>query len=298
MGAVGVTVRLLGAVGVPDHWATVPLLGAFPWFVLWAAVTALVLVVRRHRGRAVAVVVSLVGIALLLPRALPVVQPGATGEVVTVAVVNVRIGAADVERVARIALEQDVDLLAVVEATPDASDALVAGPVGAALSTHENATTTVGGIVLARGQLTPLAGLPHAGGTPDVRWVAPGGTNVPVTTLHATAPIGPSSTARWRDGIARTPLPEAGPSLVLGDFNATIDHATFRALLTAGWRDAASAVGGGLALTYDGVLDASPGLPMAIDHVLVGPGVAVLSFGTHDVPGTDHRLLVATLQLP
>lgn len=304
MGAVGVGVRLLGAAGLADHWLTVPLVGAFPWFALWALVTAGVLVVRRTRGTAstgvaaCAVACAGLAMALLVPRVVAQPQPRAGGEVLTVGVVNVRIGAADLDRVVAVALEQDLDLLAVVEATPAASATLVAGPLRQVLPAAENATTTVGGIVLARGALAPLAGLPHAGGTPDVLWTTPGGTAVAVTTLHASAPIGPTSTARWRDGLARTPVPAAGPALVLGDFNATIDHAAFRDLLALGWRDAATQAGAGLALTYDGLLDASPGLPMAIDHALVGPGIAVRSFSTHDVPGTDHRLVATTVQLP
>ncbi len=298
-------VRAVGALGVDDHWLTVPLLGAFPWFVLWAVVVAVVLLVGRARGRArggstpVAVLVAATAVALVVPRAVPAEQPTATGEVLVVATINVRIGAADVDRLAALALEQDVDLLAVVEATPQSTERLTTGPLGAALSADEHATTDVGGVVLARGDLAPLAGLPHAGGTPDVSWTTPGGATVAVTSLHASAPIGPAAARTWRDGLARTPpAPADGLGLVLGDFNATLDHAAFRRLLASGWRDAADEAGAGLAPTYDGLADASPGLPMAIDHALVGPGIAVREVTTHDVPGTDHRMLVATLQLP
>lgn len=297
-------VRLAGTLGAPDHWVTIPLLGAFPWFATWALVVAVVCVVLWRRSRATwrtavaALVVASMGLVLLVPRTVASTQPVATGEVVTVAAVNVRIGAADTDVVALLAIDLGVDLLAVVEATPMSSEALMAGPLGTALPIHEHATTDVGGIVLAQGALTPLAGLPHAGGTPDVLWTTPGGTEVAVTTVHASAPTGPTSTERWREGLARTPGPAAGPSLVLGDLNATVDHETFQSILATGWRDAAVEAGSGLAPTYDGLFDASPGLPMAIDHALVSPGIAVRSFAAHDVPGTDHRLIVTMLQLP
>ena len=42
----------------------------------------------------------------------------------------------------------------------------------------------------------------------------------------------------------------------------------------------------------------SPALPMAIDHVLVSRSIAVLDVRTHDIEGTDHRMLVADLRLP
>lgn len=304
VGAVGIGVRLLGAVGIEDHWLTVPALGAFPWLVLWAGGTTIAAGVswRRdrlgRRGVLAAASVAAIGLAVLAPRTVGRPQPPAAGEHVTVGVVNVRIGGADTTRVATLGTDLGLDLLAVVEATPRSSAAMRASRLGTELPAHEHATTDVGGIVLARGTLSPLAGLPHAGGTPDVLWATPGGTEVAVTTVHASAPIGPASTARWRTGLARTPPPHEGASLVLGDLNATVDHATLRELLATGWRDAALEVGAGLAPTYDGLLDRSPGLPMTIDHALVGPGIAVQAVTTHDVPGTDHRMLVARLQLP
>ena len=40
-------------------------------------------------------------------------------------------------------------------------------------------------------------------------------------------------------------------------------------------------------------LDRSPGVPMALDHVLVSPTIAVEGVRAYDVGGTDHRLLVS-----
>ena len=51
-------------------------------------------------------------------------------------------------------------------------------------------------------------------------------------------------------------------------------------------------------LTYDGLLNGSPGVPTALDHILVNQTIAVKRVHVYNVDGTDHRLLVADLSLP
>ena len=78
-------VRLAGTLGAPDHWVTIPLLGAFPWFATWALVVAVVCVVLWRRSRATwrtavaALVVASMGLVLLVPRTVASTQPVATG---------------------------------------------------------------------------------------------------------------------------------------------------------------------------------------------------------------------------
>lgn len=295
-------VRVAGAAGAPDTWVTAPLLGAFPWVVLAAVVAAVVAVTAALVGaeglRAPAVtlvVAAAIGVVVLVPRATASTQPPADGATVTVAVVNARIGGADPAAVVRVARDEAVDLLAVVEGTPAFDLALRAAGIDTLLPADDVGPA---GAVHAVGDVTPLRDGFPAGDTPDVLWSPPDAVDVVVTTLHATAPIGRVSTRSWADGIARTPPPENRVSIVLGDFNATVDHATFRSLLDQGWRDAAVEAGEGLSMTFDGLVDDAPALPMAIDHVLVSRSIAVLDVSTHDIEGTDHRMLVADLRLP
>ena len=89
------------------------------------------------------------------------------------------------------------------------------------------------------------------------------------------------------------------PDLVVGDFNATADHAPMRALADAGYRDVGELANQGWQPTWPtrGVFDLL-GLPLAqIDHVLVGDRLAALDLGTVAVPGSDHRAVVATVAL-
>lgn len=89
------------------------------------------------------------------------------------------------------------------------------------------------------------------------------------------------------------------PDLVAGDLNATLDHAPLRALVDAGYRDAAELTNAGLAPTWP--VDGGPPLLgllppfVAIDHVLVADRWTVTQTRTVDVAGSDHRAVLATV---
>ena len=83
--------------------------------------------------------------------------------------------------------------------------------------------------------------------------------------------------------------------MLIGDFNATVDQPTMRALLDDGYTDAALARGRGWEPTWR---PSGIGPMLTIDHVLVDEATAVDDVSVHDVPGSDHRALVATLRLP
>lgn len=87
--------------------------------------------------------------------------------------------------------------------------------------------------------------------------------------------------------------------VIAGDLNATLDHAPLRALVDAGYRDAAELTNAGLAATWpvDGGFPLLSLLPpsVAIDHVLVSEAWTVTMTRTVDVPGSDHRAVLATV---
>ena len=85
----------------------------------------------------------------------------------------------------------------------------------------------------------------------------------------------------------------SGPAIVGGDFNATYDHAQFRALLGR-FGDAAEQAGAGHLMTYP---TDKWGFPIVgVDHILVAGGTAT-DVRTLDLPGSDHRALIATVVL-
>lgn len=106
----------------------------------------------------------------------------------------------------------------------------------------------------------------------------------------------------WRDQIATQAVPAAGgpPRILLGDFNATLDHAALRRLLRAGYRDAAAERGRGLQPTWPCRTETLPFWtpPITLDHVLVDRRVGVREFGVRAAGESDHRPVVAELVLP
>jgi endonuclease/exonuclease/phosphatase family metal-dependent hydrolase len=93
------------------------------------------------------------------------------------------------------------------------------------------------------------------------------------------------------------PGPGEDPVILAGDFNATLDHAPMRAVLRRGYRDAAEQVGKGLVPTWGPRAGRRPGL-LVIDHVLVDPRCTVQAVAAYNLPGTDHRVLLAEVRLP
>jgi len=119
-------------------------------------------------------------------------------------------------------------------------------------------------------------------------------------TVVATHPQAPTQPDIWSDDHAAllAAARDHEADLVLGDFNATEDHAPMRRLAAAGYRDVGELANQGWQPTWPAsdrwaVL---PGIafPLAqIDHVLVGPRLAAIGQHTVAVPGSDHRAVVA-----
>lgn len=86
-----------------------------------------------------------------------------------------------------------------------------------------------------------------------------------------------------------------GAVIVAGDFNSTPDMRQFRDLLTNGYRDAVEQTGAGFAPTFPSNKWFPPVL--VIDHVLTR-NAAASSIQTVDIPGSDHRALLATVHVP
>jgi endonuclease/exonuclease/phosphatase family metal-dependent hydrolase len=103
----------------------------------------------------------------------------------------------------------------------------------------------------------------------------------------------------WRRDLLAEPRADRSqsPRVLLGDFNATLDHAPLRELISRGYRDAADTTGKGLIGTW-GPYDGSPIPPVTIDHVLVDERIGVREVSVHPIPGSDHHAIVAGLTVP
>ncbi|WP_405164079.1 endonuclease/exonuclease/phosphatase family protein [Nocardia sp. NBC_01499] len=125
----------------------------------------------------------------------------------------------------------------------------------------------------------------------------PGAGSVSIYAFHPVPPV--YGTQVWADELSRLRAilersPANRPVIVGGDFNATYDHAQYRAMLSGRFGDAAEQAGAGYLVTYP---TDKPYPPLVgIDHVLVAGGRAV-DVETVRMPGSDHRALVARLRL-
>ena len=124
----------------------------------------------------------------------------------------------------------------------------------------------------------------------------PDGEAVELVCVHPSAPaLRRDGAVRWRAELAALPPPGGLPRVLAGDFNATIDHAAFRDVLRLGYADVARQAGKGLTPTWG---PPGKGAVVTLDHVLVDRSCAVLACSVHAIPGSDHRAVCATIQLP
>lgn len=234
-------------------------------------------------------------------------RPAASAAPLHVMTSNLRAGEADTGRVVRLALDHDVDVLVLQEVTPQALRRLRDAGLGKALPEHAGRAEpgTHGTMVFASAPLTRVRRLPteFACYSMDVRLRGVRGP-VHLVAVHPRPPTG-DATGWWADQrVIGRAAQGRRPALVVGDLNATMDHAPMRELVGRGYRDAATEARSRWQPTWPAAGEVSVlGLPVpsfvAIDHVLVNGGAAgnlrTVRTESFTVVGTDHRTLVAAL---
>ncbi|MET7905133.1 endonuclease/exonuclease/phosphatase family protein [Streptomyces sp. NPDC005336] len=124
------------------------------------------------------------------------------------------------------------------------------------------------------------------------------GQRLRLQVAHPMPPM-PGQLDLWRTELGRLRAYAADrggkPTLIAGDFNATQDHAAFRALLDTGMRDSARAAG--VSRTPSWPSATAPALGAQIDHVLVSDALRPRTARFLDLRDTDHRALLVELDL-
>jgi endonuclease/exonuclease/phosphatase (EEP) superfamily protein YafD len=118
--------------------------------------------------------------------------------------------------------------------------------------------------------------------------------NVRVVALHAPTPL--VSFENWRrdlDTAARIGREASGPTMLVGDFNASYWHPDFRRMLDAGLVDAHIALGKGFSTSWPTGHRAPPFV--RLDHALMTPDLVSTEIGDFEIPGSDHRGFVVTV---
>ncbi|MEU8525539.1 MULTISPECIES: endonuclease/exonuclease/phosphatase family protein [Streptomyces] len=289
--------RLIGT----DAFTPVPqLLSALPWLTVPAAVALPLALAARSR--------TLVGItAAALAGTLWYLQgygPGSTGADGPV-VARLRVLASNVEfgvatgRLLAAARAERPQLMFVTECDPACVRTLADGlrdrlPYRV---TVDGAGST-GSAILSAYPLTAEPPLPAAMGMPGAK-ARIGGRDVRLRLAHPLPPL-PGQVDGWRAELGRvrswaaTAVP-AGPVLLAGDFNASQDHAAFRDILDTGLHDAARLTGEARTPTWP--REGAVPTYTQIDHVLAGRDFSARGTRFLDLAGTDHRAVLADLDL-
>ena len=277
-----------------------------PYLMLCAAVSTILLALARHW---ILTIVAFGLTATTLAVQAPLYRGShsdLTGGVeLRVLSANLREGKADPGLLVSLAREQ-ADVLSFQELTPRAADRLSAAGLDVTFP-YRWLDAREGGSGVGVWSRFPMHTTKRIGGHVmafvSAQLRVPGVSKDPtVVVVHLPGPW-PWPIDDWRRDLRRLPhtlLEEAeaagsGAVVVAGDLNSTIDMRPFRALLRKGYRDAAEQSGAGIMRTFPADWRLPPFL--AIDHILTRSCRAT-SLRTLMLPGSDHRALVATVQIP
>jgi endonuclease/exonuclease/phosphatase (EEP) superfamily protein YafD len=216
---------------------------------------------------------------------------------------NVLRGSADPAAVVRAVERHQADVLVMQELTPGMVHRLADAGLDTLLPyRHLGPRPGPNGTGLwARWPLDPLPPVPGlVSEAPRARIQPVDGCPVIVTGVHPRPPVGPN-VRRWQQELAaiRSAMVDTdGQQVVAGDFNASRDHRPFRDLLAAGFLDCADAARRRPWPGFTWPVGRWIPSVMRLDHVLVSRGSAsVRESRIIPVPGTDHRGVLAVIQL-
>jgi endonuclease/exonuclease/phosphatase (EEP) superfamily protein YafD len=251
----------------------------------------------------VLLVVLVVGVAMTVPRTQAEPLPSG-GRALSVLTFNTLDGSADVTELAEVIRTGRPDLAALIEVGQTYRDRLapLVEPLGyrmvTATGTDTDGVTDVYGV-------TALVAEHLRGTTSNVDMSTPfpiveieggalGATRF--VAFHAVAPRR-GDVPQWSSDLGKLTRYCTGaiPTIVAGDFNATLDHSVLRAA-TAGCSDAAAQRGQGLQATWPTWMPDWFG--PQIDHVFATNPIAAEDFSVREISGSDHRAVLVRLRLP
>jgi endonuclease/exonuclease/phosphatase (EEP) superfamily protein YafD len=265
------------------------------------------LLLRRPRGaRVVAVVAATTLVAIHGWWLAPLYagdRPAAGSASLVVLAQNFEYG--DAEALVDLVRAEDVDVLVLTDANGTRIDPLLAAGIEESLP-HSAGIGEEGAVVLSRFAVTGTRLLYDESESRLVELEAPGLGPVTIAAVHTRPPYDPDAWRRDHEQV-RTALAAVRADgdravVVAGDLNATLAHAPLRRLVDLGLTDSAVQANAGWSPTWPaGSHQRRLGLTVpafaAIDHVLTSPRLVATSSRTVDLPGADHRAVLATVSV-
>ncbi len=265
---------------------------------------------------AAALPIGLAGVWTARPLLRPSDQPPTAADPAPLRIASVNLLYTN-DRMADIAADlarRDIDVIMYSEYTPAHQRDLVASPLAESFA-YRTDRADAGGSGIAIWSRSPVAVAAH----PDTRnysldvAVDTDAGPVRVIAVHPPTPI--ADFAEWRRDLATigtlgltsnatvgttSTSPDAtdatataAATVIVGDFNASFWHPSFRALLDLGYVDAHTALRRGFSVSWpdDGRIPAF----VRLDHAVVNRRLVVEAVDDIDVPGSDHRGFIVTV---
>ncbi|GAA4248041.1 endonuclease/exonuclease/phosphatase family protein [Dactylosporangium darangshiense] len=291
--------------GLDSGFPAVQLIAFTPYVAATSLVPLVVAILTKRIWPAVITAVATVALAAcVLPRWISDSSPEPDGgPVIRVMSVNMLMGGADPATIVGLVKRLDVDLVALQEYTDEAKAALAEAGLDQVLP---NAVSyprpgVTGSAVYSRFVVSDLGyrQFPSTFGQAQAGVRVPGAKDVRVESVHPCAPANSRLSGCWERDIEQEPAatPDGAVNLLIGDFNATLDHEKFRAVLAKGYRDAADVAGAGFEASWP--YDERWFIPgVTLDHVVADKRVGVRKVTVHRMPNSDHKAVFAELVLP
>ncbi|MBP2321329.1 endonuclease/exonuclease/phosphatase (EEP) superfamily protein YafD [Kibdelosporangium banguiense] len=290
--------RLLGVTGnrfIIATMALTPYIG-----VVGLALGVIGLLMRRWIFGGIVLSIAMITSAAVVPRIVTNDQAKAYGPVLTVMTANLYVGRADASALVSMVQKYNVEVLSLQELSPAMVQDLDRAGIDRVLPYRlfEAEPGASGSGLASKYPLrqTQIAD-PATFAQPSAIIDLPGVVDPELMVVHTAPGVEPQWTATWRSELAELPSADfkERPRMLVGDFNATLDHPDLRDVISRGYADAAERRGAGMTPTWPAGIWPPP---VAIDHVLVDARSEVVDYQVFDLPGSDHRAVLTQVNLP
>jgi len=286
--------------GIEGSRAITALQALTPWVLVCALPIALVATATRRHPLALAALIPLVTLlALSYPIVFNAGAPKAAADSprITVAYANMLYSNTTPDQAARTILGADADVMVLVELATAVHDAVISvTPAGDYPYRAERIDRGAGAIgvwsryPIVSGEVLEIERRPAVDVVLDVD-----GRNLRLLGVHPYPPT--HNAVGWSaqvQAIGQRAASSTLPTIVVGDFNGSRWHPSYRALLATGLRNSHEALGQGWSVSWPMDRGVLPPPFVRIDHALFGDGITPVAIDDLDVPGSDHKGFVAT----